>query len=162
MQIVSLRNQVPTENVPEMMGMNPMVQNTAQPMQQESDSQNSKHILTLLHILSQVRVFHWQTESYAQHVALGEYYDSLTDTIDEFVEAYQGNYCRIALSSEDCFNIGLKGYNVQTLSLFVEEVEHYLKEILPQTFNEDDSELLNIRDEMLSATDKLSYLLTLK
>ena len=29
--------------------------------------------------LNNIQVFHWQTQSYAEHEALGEYYESLTD-----------------------------------------------------------------------------------
>lgn len=33
---------------------------------------------------------HLKTTSYAQHVALGDYYDGLLDLIDSLVECYQG------------------------------------------------------------------------
>lgn len=33
---------------------------------------------------------HWRTESYAQHVALGEFYDSIIDGIDAIIELHQG------------------------------------------------------------------------
>lgn len=122
----------------------------------------SKELITLLHILAQVRLFHWQTSSYAQHVAFGEYYEELSDLIDTFVESYQGKYCRINLSSEENHEISLKGYHEETVNLFVDEICKYLTEVLCTTFNEDDTELKNIIDEMLGATDKLAYLLTLK
>jgi len=122
----------------------------------------SKDIITLLHILSQVKMLHWQTSSYSEHVAFGNYYDGLSELVDTFVESYQGKYCRIQLSSEECHNIGLRGYAQNNTHIFVKEVVTYLTEILPCTFSEDDTELCNIVDEMLGATDKLAYLLTLK
>lgn len=33
---------------------------------------------------------HWATDSYSQHVALGEFYDGVIEKIDGIVEAYQG------------------------------------------------------------------------
>ena len=33
---------------------------------------------------------HWKTKSFSQHMALGEFYDGVIDTIDALVEAYQG------------------------------------------------------------------------
>lgn len=33
---------------------------------------------------------HWATRSYSEHVALGEFYDSLLEKTDSLVEAYQG------------------------------------------------------------------------
>lgn len=35
---------------------------------------------------------HWKTDSYSQHVTLGEFYDEVIDQIDGIVEAYQGWY----------------------------------------------------------------------
>lgn len=33
---------------------------------------------------------HWNTKSFAEHMALGEFYDGTIDKIDGIVEAYQG------------------------------------------------------------------------
>ena len=33
---------------------------------------------------------HWRTKSYAQHKALGKFYDSIIEALDALVEAYQG------------------------------------------------------------------------
>ena len=33
---------------------------------------------------------HWNTRSYSEHVALGDFYGSLIDKVDSVVEAYQG------------------------------------------------------------------------
>ncbi len=35
---------------------------------------------------------HLKTTSFSQHMALGEFYDSIIDAIDEIVEVYQGRY----------------------------------------------------------------------
>lgn len=35
---------------------------------------------------------HWRTKSYAEHVALGEFYDGVIDAIDAIVESYQGAF----------------------------------------------------------------------
>ncbi len=35
---------------------------------------------------------HWATKSYAQHVALGDFYDEVIDKIDDIVESYQGQF----------------------------------------------------------------------
>lgn len=43
---------------------------------------------------------HWKVTgpgSYAQHVALGDFYDALIDKIDSIVEAYQGYFDLIAM-----------------------------------------------------------------
>jgi hypothetical protein len=35
---------------------------------------------------------HWATKSYAEHQALGAFYDDVIDAIDSIVEAYQGRF----------------------------------------------------------------------
>jgi hypothetical protein len=47
-------------------------------------------VMCLLHSQITTHIMHWQTESYAQHVALGEYYSEIPELIDAVVEAYQG------------------------------------------------------------------------
>ena len=42
-----------------------------------------------------VHLHHWKTRSYAQHVTLGEFYDTVIDDVDTLVEAYQGMYGKI-------------------------------------------------------------------
>ena len=38
---------------------------------------------------------HWRTKSYAQHKALGKFYDDIIDALDSFVEAYQGAFALV-------------------------------------------------------------------
>lgn len=40
---------------------------------------------------------HLKTTSYAQHMALGSFYDDIIEAIDEIVEVYQGRYGVIAI-----------------------------------------------------------------
>jgi hypothetical protein len=42
---------------------------------------------------------HWRTKSYSQHIALGEFYDSVIDGIDSIVEAYQGVFELVSVGS---------------------------------------------------------------
>jgi hypothetical protein len=49
-------------------------------------------ISTLLHSKTQAHVFHLQTKSYAEHMALAGYYGGIDDLVDGLVESYQGKY----------------------------------------------------------------------
>lgn len=40
---------------------------------------------------NQAHLQHWKTKSYAEHQALGSFYDDLIDTLDKLVEAAQGS-----------------------------------------------------------------------
>jgi hypothetical protein len=39
-----------------------------------------------------VHFAHWNTKSYASHMALGELYDGIVDEVDDIVETYQGEF----------------------------------------------------------------------
>lgn len=108
---------------------------------------------------SQLQVLHWQTESYARHMAYGRTYDALGDLIDSFMEIYQGKYKRVKVSSPvTLFNI-----NDENANQFVNSTIDALINELPAMLDQkSDSDLLNIRDEMLSQFNQLKYLLTLK
>lgn len=44
-----------------------------------------------------VHIEHWRTKSFAQHAALGSFYDSLVDDIDSIVEAHQGAFGLVSI-----------------------------------------------------------------
>lgn len=44
---------------------------------------------------------HWKTKSYAEHKALGHYYEGVIDGLDTLVEAYQGAFGLVNLSETD-------------------------------------------------------------
>lgn len=117
-------------------------------------------LTTLLTILNQLKIFHWQTKSYAQHQAFGAAYDSLEPLIDEFIEVYMGKYGRI--KAKEKFVITVENYSdnkpVDVINDFVTIVQ---KDLVKDLTSENDSELLNIKDEMLAVLNKLKYLLTL-
>lgn len=49
-------------------------------------------IATVFAARNQAHIEHWNSTSYAEHTALGEFYDKVIDLIDAFVEAYQGKF----------------------------------------------------------------------
>lgn len=49
-------------------------------------------IMCLLHSRTNTHIMHWTTRSYATHMALGDYYETIGDLLDPFVESFQGKY----------------------------------------------------------------------
>ena len=43
-----------------------------------------------MNFLNDIQAYHWQTKSYSEHEALGEYYTKFNDLNDRLVETYQG------------------------------------------------------------------------
>jgi len=124
---------------------------------------NKDLICRFTEILSQLRVLHWQTCSFARHKAYEDIYNSLGDLIDDFVEVYQGKYKRIKITSQPkIFNID----EDDCINKFIDENLNFLIKELPQLLKSvedgDDVDLFAIRDEMVRDFNKLRYLLTLK
>ena len=44
---------------------------------------------------------HWRTSSYAQHQALGSYYEDVIEKLDEYIEAYQGTFGIVETAEKD-------------------------------------------------------------
>jgi hypothetical protein len=112
-----------------------------------------------LKIQSQLQLLHWQTTSFARHEAFGKTYEALGDLIDTFVEVYQGQYGRIFLENK---MIEINNINDDEVAPFVDESIGFLKEDLTGMLIDTDTDLLNIRDELIAQFNKLKYLLTLK
>ena len=117
-------------------------------------------ILNLLAMENQMRIFHWQTMSYAEHKAFGKIYENLADLIDNFVEVCMAKHGRPDFGGE--FNIPLIDYNSVDVDQYINSMIEFLIS-LDNVYQEPlDSDILNIRDEMLAETNRLKYLLTLK
>ena len=51
---------------------------------------------------NQAHLSHWKTKSYAEHQALGSFYDELIDLLDKLVEACQGSKSIIGHVNLEC------------------------------------------------------------
>jgi hypothetical protein len=112
---------------------------------------------TVLQIQAQLKVLHWQTESYAEHNAFGTTYDSLDDKFDLLIEAYAGKHQRPKLGGVS--QLSVADYSNVKVDVLLDGV----LEFFASAFMADsDSELKNIADEIKADIDKLKYLLTLK
>ena len=117
-----------------------------------------KLISPFLKIQQQLRIFHWQTESFAQHKAFGKAYEELDGLIDDFVEIYIGKYGKI--KAKLTYNIELDNLSDNYLTYINDYIKYLIS--ISSELDEKDTDLLNIRDEMLAVLNKLKYLLTLK
>lgn len=118
-------------------------------------------ITVLLQFQNQIKINHWQTYGYSEHKAYGDLYDSLSESIDEFVEVFMGKYGRIV--SKDSFYFNLQNYKSTNQMSELDFFINYLVSELPKFLDQaKDTDLLNIRDEMLGSVNKTKYLLTLK
>jgi len=114
----------------------------------------------LMELQNQVKINHWQTKSYARHNAFDKLFEGLIDLIDTFAETAMGKYGRFKLEDDD------KTINIVNLSeLDLKQMLETSKDALTQwteEFDSKDTDILNIRDEILGLLNQITYLLTLE
>ena len=111
-------------------------------------SNSATFVAVLLHSATNAHFMHLQTKSYAQHVALGDYYEAIVELTDKWAEAYQGAYEVIEAYPPD---FHLAKDSVQYLKKIKDFVEAARK-TLP-----DDTHLQNIIDEIVELLDSTIY-----
>jgi hypothetical protein len=111
----------------------------------------------LIEINVQLKFFHWQTKSYARHQAYGRAYATMGGLIDNFVEILMGKYGTVPAKPIKIYN-----RNEKDIQSFIDETVSFLMSFSTILNPQADSDLLNIRDEMISEFNKLKYLITLK
>lgn len=119
-----------------------------------------KIIIALIQMEQQLRILHWQTKSFARHQAFGSTYDSLGDLIDKYVEVCMGKHDRFML--DQVRSIELVNLSELKPTDFCDACSEMLIGISSTLDPNMDSDLMNIRDEMLAEINKLKYLLTLQ
>jgi hypothetical protein len=116
--------------------------------------------LKLIQIQTQFKFLHWQTFGDAKHKSYGEIYDSLGDNIDKFVETMMGKQGRVEFEPE--FSIMFQDIKNLSVQNFLDGITEFLVGMTEQLDKRYDTDLLNIRDEMLGDINQLKYRLTLK
>ena len=119
----------------------------------------SEIVAGLQELQNQVKYFHWQTKSYAQHQALAKVFDSITELIDTFVETLMGKYGRPSTKGQKFKMFDLEDVNIEEWTGGVCDLLISFSDVLDDV---QDTDLLNLRDEMLQNFNQLKYLLTLK
>lgn len=119
-----------------------------------------KLITNILSIQSQIKVLHWQTKSYPEHKALGKLYGKLDSLFDTFVEVYIGKNGTIMAKEE--FEFKIQNYSESYCRDYLDLIISYFQEEVTNALKETDTDLFNIRDEIIQEVNQTKYLLTLK
>lgn len=117
-------------------------------------------IKKLVQLQLQFKFLHWQTFGDAKHRLYGEIYDGLGSLIDEFVETMMGKQGRPEFEPE--FALMFQDISALSMQNFMDGITEFLVSITDQLDSRYDTDLLNIKDEMLGLINKSKYLLTLK
>ena len=114
----------------------------------------------LLGLQNQLRMYHWQTTSYSEHKALGKAYEALDASVDAFVETWMGINGKVSVAGG--IRMTLLDYASGAVTKLLDQaVEFFTTGELGSALN-GNTDLANIRDEMLATVNRTKYLLTLE
>ena len=109
----------------------------------------------------QIKIYHWQTGVFARHKATDDVIKALDESIDKYVEVYMGKYGRPRLTAKTSV-IHVKNMGEKEAVAFVKKCIRTLIEVVPKGLGPEDTDLINLRDEMLGELNQLLYLFTLQ
>lgn len=127
----------------------------------KSKNRKSAIVENFIEMLNTIKLYHWNTHSYAQHKATDELHEKLSGHVDKFVEILLGkDESRInELTAKSNLN------NCKHTGTFKEQIYHYREYFIQMDKCLDpsrDTDLLNVRDEILGDLNQFLYLMTLK
>lgn len=119
----------------------------------------SKIVQKFMELLTMIKLYHWKTHSFAQHKATDELYAKLNENIDQFVEILLGKSKKRVHMLEK----HMRMYDLESkteLKEHIFECRLFLIDMTQMFDSRKDSDLLNIRDEILGDLNQFLYLLT--
>lgn len=127
-----------------------------------NSAQSSSSLATaFLSMLNTVKLYHWKTTSYAQHVATDELYLKLNKHIDKFMEVYLGKEeSRIKKMRKHLTLTHPK--TIEDMKIQLYGYRDYLIDMNKVLDPNKDTDLLNVRDEILADINQVLYLFTFK
>lgn len=114
-------------------------------------------------VRDQLKFYHWAgTTSYSRHVASDGLVNSLTSNLDRFIETMQGSENRKLILGRKSVTFSIE--SDESIVKVLESFKNWLSNILPTylSSNSKNTDLLNIRDEILGDVNKTLYLFTLQ
>jgi DNA-binding ferritin-like protein len=111
-----------------------------------------------------IKMYHWKTRSYSTHKATDELYSKFNENMDKFIEVLLGKSgMRIDLTNKKQISL----YDLSSINDLINKVNIFKSYLVNLTNNKaiklmTNSDLLNIRDEMLGDMNQFLYLLSLK
>ena len=110
----------------------------------------------------QIRMYHWQTGVYARHQATNGLLETLDGLVDKFMEIYQGKYGKINLQDKK-LQIVIDHLSDEGAVQYIRHQIGFLRSVLDEgMLSEEDTDLLNIRDEIMGELNRTLYLFTFK
>lgn len=105
-----------------------------------------------------LKLYHWKTSVYSRHISSGTLYDQVILATDTFMETYFGRYGKGDISS---VKSACPLLNDNDIVEFLRECVSYLNDIVKNGYiSQNDTDLINMRDDLIGNINKTLYLFT--
>lgn len=123
-------------------------------------SEKIKVTKMLLKLQMNVKLFHWNTVSYANHVASDELYEDLNKNIDRFVEIFLAKNDR--MNNNDLITLNLEVLSDKQIVPYLKSASDYItNDDFFRTFSYD-YDLQDILTDIIKSLNKAVYLMTIE
>ena len=112
-------------------------------------------------LTNQVKLYHWQTKSYARHIATDTLHTVLLPLVDRFMEVYQGKVGARVSDESKKIPLSVSQLSDAEMESFLEKAVEYLQD-LAMLRNGANSDLANIRDDIVGNINQTLYLFSFK
>lgn len=116
-------------------------------------------IKTLLTFKNTLKMYHWRAEKYNKHKISNDLGDKIDELIDKFVEVLIGSRKQ---RPEFPLELKLKMVTDDQIDEYLESFREWLSDPLQEMLEDYETDLMNIRDEMLGVVNQSLYLLRMK
>jgi hypothetical protein len=115
--------------------------------------------LTLLAWRNAIKFYHWNTFSYARHVATCGFVATLDTAIDSIIEKYIARYGRPTFTQPQSIPV-VPVTDADAISS-MKSMAVFLERDFPKFVRKNDTDLINLRDDLLGSLHNLIYLFSL-
>jgi hypothetical protein len=118
-------------------------------------------VRTFMEMINVVKLYHWKTHSFPEHKSTDELHARLSENVDKFVEVLLGKDESRIMKWDKNMQI-IQYDNKADFKARIYYYREFLKGLSDILDPRMDSDLLNIRDEILADINQFLYLLTFK
>ena len=126
-----------------------------------TNASKSHLVGVFLEMLNMVKLYHWKTQSFAQHKATDELYASLNQNVDRFIEVLLGKDTKRIQMMEKKIDL-IDPANVTEFKTRIYEYREFLTDMNLHFSEKTDMDLLAIRDDLLADINQFLYLMTFR
>lgn len=116
-------------------------------------------ILPLLQFRNQIKMYHWKTPTYSKHRASDDFLKKMDEHIDKFIEVMSGGREERPL---EITYLEFRSLSDKSIIGYIKEFRGWLLTELPGLLYEHETDLLNLKDEILAEVNQGMYLLSMK